>query len=136
MHRRSVGEQSICAMAAMASTKEPAAVEFSSIADEMRTSLLEYHGCEPPGEFMVGRHGTTHYKIMHPAQGASEKVVCIAVGITVNFSRKWVGTLAEGLVEDGFSVLMYDYFGHGWSVAEDMWAQYTDEIFLYRLLDY
>ena len=86
-----------------------------------------FGGAQPVGKFLRGRHGVTHYYLQSPESrgtaqtslnkaGASRLIVMAhGLGTNMNLYDEVVGPL----LDDGFTILRYDYFGHGWSAPDD-----------------
>jgi len=105
--------------------------------DELSTLTTCWNEVKPQGNFLQDRHGFTHYKLDGVENGPSAKgmvVICHGLGTSFyafeNFSTE--------LVNAGYSVLKYDYYGHGYSKycgGEDMWVDYTPDMFVDQLED-
>jgi len=76
-----------------------------------------------PGQFVKLTDGFTHYEIGGPPNGP---VVVLAAGATVPYYI-WDPTFAA-LVQAGFRVLRYDYYGRGYSDRPDM--PFTQELYV------
>mmetsp|Transcript_23091 Transcript_23091/g.34214 ORF Transcript_23091/g.34214 Transcript_23091/m.34214 type:complete len:398 (+) Transcript_23091:229-1422(+) len=89
----------------------------------------------PEGEFIKDRHGFTHFVLNSPNLLPSERgLVVLAHGLGV--SLKMYQDLAMSLVDEGFSVLRYDYYGHGYSKhGSDTWVEYSPNMFIDQLED-
>lgn len=54
----------------------------------------------------------------------------------IGTSAKALKELGSTLVADGYSVLRYDYYGHGYSkFGQNMWTKYTPDVFVDQLED-
>jgi len=85
-----------------------------------------------PGKFAQLEHGRTHYLLLGPETG---KLVVFSHGVSL-FSFVWLD-LARKLAAEGCRVLLYDFYGHGFSSIPS--CQYTIELFccqLEQLMDY
>ena len=101
------------------------------ISSSERQKITQAFGDEfPSGKFLLGRHGTTHFH-MHGTN--LEKLIVLAHGLGTN-SHIYDAMIAP-LVDAGYAVLTYDYFGHGWSVAEDRFLTYDKQVVLDQLED-
>lgn len=65
---------------------------------------------KPQGKFLKDRHGFTHYCLNCSGQGPLI-VLCHGLGTSMEAFEK----ISENLVNSGYSVLKYDYYGHGYS---------------------
>ena len=88
-------------------------------------ALRALHGVDrPPGRFVRGRNGDVTHYILEDAEGAAaaapRRVVVCAHGIGTS-TEVFAGIVAP-LLAAGFSVLRYDFPGHGWSWARDAHA--------------
>ena len=104
--------------------------------DELST-LTNVWQAQPAGKFLKGRHGITHYKVNHRKESYEKGMVILCHGL--GQSMKMYQELTDILINEGFSVLRYDYFGHGYSKYQgdknDKWIKYTTEIFVDQLED-
>jgi pimeloyl-ACP methyl ester carboxylesterase len=80
------------------------------------------------GQFVRLSDGYTHYEIGGPEGG---RVVVLAAGISVPYYI-WDPTFAA-LVQAGFRVLRYDYYGRGYSDRPDV--AYTQDFYVRQLTD-
>src|SRR4029453_11854357 len=80
------------------------------------------------GEFVRVRDGYTHFEVGGPPDGP---VVVLAAGISVPYYI-WDPTFTA-LVEAGFRVLRYDYYGRGYSDRPDI--AYTQDAYLRQLTE-
>ena len=86
----------------------------------------------PPegGVFLRGRHGVTFYTL----DGDNlDKLVVLAHGLGT--SLRIYDDFVEPLVKAGYSVLRYDYFGHGWSVPDDKIPTVDKHVLMNQLED-
>jgi pimeloyl-ACP methyl ester carboxylesterase len=75
---------------------------------------------KPPGRFLNGRYGVTHYLVEEPTSAYAKQpreVVCCAHGLGTNLHV--YDELSKALLLAGFTVLRYDYLNHGWSKSSD-----------------
>ena len=89
---------------------------------------------KPEGKFLLGRHGSTHF-IYERNNNKNKGMVILGHGLGA--SLKNFKPFADILLKNGFSVLRYDIFGHGYSKynGEDMWIKYTPDMFVDQLED-
>ena len=107
----------------------PAALYFTL--DPERLDLDAAARASAPGQFAKLSDGYTHYEIGGPADG---RVVVLAAGATVPYYI-WDPTF-KALVDAGYRVLRYDYYGRGFSDRPDV--PFTQELYvrqLHELLD-
>lgn len=98
---------------------------------EITAISTSFGSTQPVGKFLRGRHGVTHYYLQSPesrgtgqtflnAAGASRLIV-MTHGIGTNMQL--YDKVVSALLDDGFTVLRYDYFGHGWSAPDDKYSR-------------
>ena len=107
----------------------PAALYFTL--DPERLTLDAAARASAPGQFAKLADGYTHYELAGPPDG---RVVVLAAGATVPYYI-WDPTF-KALVDAGFRVLRYDYYGRGFSDRPDI--PFTQDLYvrqLYQLLD-
>ena len=107
----------------------PAALYF--ILDPERLDLDDAARRSAPGQFARLSDGYTHYELAGPAGG---RLVVLAAGATVPYYI-WDPTF-KALVDAGFRVLRYDYYGRGFSDRPDI--PFTQDLYvrqLHELLD-
>jgi len=107
----------------------PAALYF--IIDPERLDLDDAARKSAQGQFVRLSDGYTHYELAGPADG---RVVVLAAGATVPYYI-WDPTF-KALVDAGFRVLRYDYYGRGFSDRPDI--TFTQDLYvrqLHELLD-
>ena len=107
----------------------PAALYF--VIDPERLDLDAAARKSAPGQFVRLSDGYTHYELAGPP-GA--RVVVLAAGATVPYYI-WDPTF-KALVDAGFRVLRYDYYGRGFSDRPDI--AFTQDLYvrqLHELLD-
>jgi pimeloyl-ACP methyl ester carboxylesterase len=104
-----------------------------------------FGGAQPPGRFLRGRHGATHYylqssisrnaplKSMKEAGSPQKGLVLFAHGLGTNMHL--YDEMVGPLLDDGFTVLRYDYLGHGWSAPDDKYFVYNKTVMLEQLED-
>ena len=92
-------------------------------------AVASFYGAPPPGTFMRGRHGVTHYILEEPSNApadGSRRLVVLSHGIGT--STAVFQDLVGPLLEAGCSTLRYDFLAHGWSIADDHWAPYDEQV--------
>jgi pimeloyl-ACP methyl ester carboxylesterase len=107
----------------------PAALYFTL--DPERLDLDAAARAAAPGQFARLSDGYTHYELAGPAAG---RLVVLAAGATVPYYI-WDPTF-KALVDAGFRVLRYDYYGRGFSDRPDI--PFTQDLYvrqLHQLLD-
>jgi pimeloyl-ACP methyl ester carboxylesterase len=97
-------------------------------ADPERRDLDQTARSSAPGQFIKLSDGYTHYDLAGPPAG---RVVVLAAGISVPYYI-WDPTFTA-LVEAGFRVLRYDYYGRGYSDRPDI--AYTQDAYLRQLTE-
>ena len=102
----------------------PAALYFTI--DPERLDLDDTARKSAPGQFVRLSDGYTHYELAGPAGG---RVVVLAAGATVPYYI-WDPTF-KALVDAGFRVLRYDYYGRGFSDRPDI--PFTQELYVKQL---
>lgn len=105
--------------------------------NELSTLTTVWEDDEPEGKFLKGRHGITHYKVDRENNDTKSKKGMVILCHGLGRSLKMYQELTDILLKDGYSVLRYDYFGHGYSkyLGKNMWIQYTTDIFVDQLED-
>jgi Lysophospholipase len=124
----------------MMSTR-PALVDASDVFtnEELDDLLVCWNEDKPRGRFLKDRHGYTHFQIVPGGQKEKEHdaskgliVVCHGLGVSYYAFDKF----AQYLTNAGYSVLQYDYYGHGYSKYDgDMFIEYDKEMFVDQLED-
>ena len=107
----------------------PAALYF--ILDPERLDLDDAARASAPGQFVKLADGYTHYELAGPADG---RLVVLAAGASVPYYI-WDPTF-KALVDAGFRVLRYDYYGRGFSDRPDI--PFTQDLYVrqfHQLLD-
>jgi len=99
-----------------------------SVADPERLELGDAARHAAAGEFVKLTDGYTHFELAGPP-GAP--LVVLAAGFSVP-AYIWDPTFTA-LVDGGYRVLRYDYYGRGWSDRPDM--PYTDDLYVRQLSD-
>ena len=104
--------------------------------NELSAITSSWDESEPPGRFLQDRHGFTHYCLEGVEDGSSSKgtiVLCTGIGVSHHGFEFFSGYL----VAAGYSVLKYDYYGHGYSKfgGQNMWIEYSPETFVDQLED-
>ena len=100
----------------------------------------------PEGSLLKDRHGFTHYVIDRPTSTSKKEMQPSTKGIIVlshglGTSVRVYQQLAAILVDDGYTVLRYDFYNHGYSkyagglVGKDAWIKYTVDLFVDQLED-
>ena len=96
----------------------------------MSALLAAFGGKKPEGEFLKGRHGVTHFVL----RGNNlDKLIVMAHGLGTN--HYLYDKFVKPMLAQGFSVLTYDYFNHGFSVATDMFLQQDSSVLVEQLED-
>ena len=108
--------------------------------------LASFGGAPPPGRFLRGRHGATHYFLQSPGGGGDaplkslkqagpslKGLVLFAHGLGTNMHL--YDEMVGPLLDDGFAVLRYDFFGHGWSAPDNKYFVYDKTVMLEQLED-
>lgn len=125
------------AMNALAVPVKPATVQDAFSDVEISALLTSYDNPDgPPGEIIHGRHGWTHYILDLPSSSADSKgLVIICHGVLA--SSDLYKEAAEILTASGYTVLRYDFFGHGYSKWEgpDSFVEYHPDVFVDQLED-
>ena len=96
----------------------------------------------PEGSLLKDRHGFTHYIIDRPKKGMQPStkgiiVPSLLLGTSVHVYQK----LAAILVDDGYTVLRYDFYNYGYSNfagglrGKDVWMKYSPDLFVDQLED-
>lgn len=122
--------------------QEPHLIDATEAFTKEELSVLTelWGDTKPPGKFLRGRHGITHYVVDRdedqPVVKSKKGMVVLSHGMSQ--SLKTYQDLSDILVKRGFSVLRYDYFGHGYgrqSRDKDLWIKYTPDKFVDQLED-
>lgn len=101
---------------------------------DVALKLSNVYGAGPPGRFLRGRHGVTHFRLEEPVpQPAERKVAVLAHG--VGTSNALFDGMVTSLWKAGYTTLRFDFLGHGWSVADELWIRYDKDVFLAQLED-
>ena len=99
----------------------------------------------PEGSLLKDRHGFTHYIIDRPStskkgmQPSTKGIIVLSHGLGT--SVRVYHQLAAILVDDGYTVLRYDFYNHGYSkyagglFGKDVWIKYTVDLFVDQLED-
>lgn len=99
------------------------------------------YSSSPPGRFLRGKHGITHFHVQEPEGGspsARSRIAVLSHGLGTDMSL-WYGPVLDTLCKSGFRVLRYDFFGHGWSYSNETFLRYDRDIFcsqIEELLDH
>lgn len=103
--------------------------------EELDTLTACYGEETPQGKFLKETHGVTHYQVEGVDNGPSAKgLVVLAHGIGTSYYA--FEEFAQELVNAGYSVLSYDYYGHGYSkYSGDMFVDYDKDLFVDQLQD-
>jgi len=76
----------------------------------------------------------THFRLEEPVpQPAERKVAVLAHG--VGTSNALFDGMVTSLWKAGYTTLRFDFLGHGWSVADELWIRYDKDVFLAQLED-
>jgi pimeloyl-ACP methyl ester carboxylesterase len=97
-------------------------------ADPERQDIDQAVRSSAPGQFIRLSDGYTHYEMGGPS---SDRVIVLAAGISVPYYI-WDPTFAA-LVQAGFRVLRYDYYGRGYSDRPDI--AYTQDAYIRQLTE-
>lgn len=108
-------------------------------ADHFR-ALQELYGANPPGRFLKGHHGVTHflleetmnYRELSPS--GRPRIAVLAHGLGTSH-MVYDGPICKTLLDAGFRVLRYDFLGHGWSFARDTFLRYDEGVFVAQIAD-
>ena len=105
--------------------------------DEKAQLMAAWEDTEFDGKFLKGRQGVTHYKIDRRDDVKSKKgMVILSHGL--GQSLQMYEEFTDFLVGEGFSVLRYDFFGHGYSKYTGkggIWIKYTPDLLVDQLED-
>jgi alpha-beta hydrolase superfamily lysophospholipase len=115
--------------------------------EELDALLVCWNEEKPRGRFLKDRHGYTHFEFVKGGQEIGDDdddndkssrsskgliVVCHGLGVSYYAFDKFT----ECLIKAGYSVLQYDYYGHGYSKYDgDMFVEYDKEMFVDQLED-
>ena len=119
------------------STQTLESVELASFLNPGQIeAITECFGHGPTGQFVKSSQGVTHYKIteaaLEKARSPKEYVVmCHGIGTNINV----YSDLAKTLSSDGFTVIRYEFFDHGWSVLRDHKTLITEEVMVKQVDD-
>jgi len=95
-------------------------------ADPERLDIDQSVRASASGQFVRLNDGYTHYELGGPPQG---RLVVLAAGLSVPYYI-WDPTFAA-LIQAGFRVLRYDYYGRGYSDRPDL--AYTQDVYVRQL---
>jgi len=127
----------------------PALIDVSEIftKEELNALLVCWNEETPRGRFLNDRHGYTHFQFLKCEQEGQQGittddssprtskgliVVCHGLGVSYYAFDKF----AKYMNNVGYSVLQYDYYGHGYSKYDgDMFVEYDKEMFVDQLED-
>ena len=115
-------------------TAEVTLSDFMSEADQ--SSIKTVFGVDPKGKFMKGRKGYTHYMLDVPptsSKVSAKGYVCCCHGIGTNVNV--YSDLSKGLVSQGYTVLRYDFFNHGWSKSDNLYLKIDDNVMVEQVED-
>jgi len=90
----------------------------------------------PEGRFLKERHGYTHFVLDGLENGPSKKGLIVVIhGVGEN--SKNPKEFSDCIVHNGFAVLRYDFYGHGYSKygGNDPWFKYTPDMLVDQLED-
>lgn len=91
------------------------------------------YSSKPPGRFLRGRYGITHFNLQVPESGSQRlRIAVLSHGIGTSMDV-FEGPIVNELLAAGFRVLSYDFLAHGWSQADNKWLHYEKDIFLTQL---
>ena len=100
------------------------------------TAITECFGHGPTGNFLKTDLGVTHYKISEPKKekaGGTKKYVVMCHGIGTNINV--YSDLAKTLSSDGYTVIRYEFFDHGWSTLSDKATLITEDVMVKQVDD-
>ena len=89
------------------------------------------NGAGEEAQWLVGRHGVTHFKVHGKTN--LDRLIVLAHGLGTNLHV--YDEVVEPLVQEGYAVLTYDYFNHGWSVGLDKFLVYEKHVIVEQLED-
>jgi len=108
-------------------------VPLESLPAAIVHALKELYGAGPPGKFLRGKDGITHFHLEEPENPSQRpRIAVLSHGIGTSMGV-FDGTIRQGLLKAGFRVLRYDFLGHGWSVADETFMRYDKEMMLTQL---
>ena len=117
---------------------KPILVQPTQIYSPNELEVLQscWDGSNPEGGFLKERHGYTHFVLDGLENGPSKKGMIVVIH-GVGESSKNPKEFADCLVHNGFSVLRYDFYGHGYSKygGNDPWFKYTPDMLVDQLED-
>mgnify|MGYP000523200192 CR=1 FL=1 len=91
-------------------------------------AATEAFGKGPEGFFVRGRHGVTHCTI----DGEGPLVILShGLGTSMHIYDEFVPLLTQA----GFRCLRFDFFNHGFSLADDTFIKYTNEVAVDQMQD-
>lgn len=106
---------------------------------EYNSLLLSWNNAPPEGKFLKDRHGYTHFVLDKPKDEVACRKGMIVLAHGIGTSLSMFKSTASSLTKEGYSVLRYDYYNHGYSKYEeegkDMWVKYTPDLFVDQLED-
>jgi pimeloyl-ACP methyl ester carboxylesterase len=105
-----------------------AAASLYAVADPERLELTDAVRASASGQFVKLTDGYTHFELGGPPSGP---LVVLAAGYSVPYYI-WDPTF-KALVDAGYHVLRYDYFGRGLSDRPDV--PYTDDFYMRQLTE-
>merc|ERR1712232_1222926 len=100
---------------------------------KLYATLPPRYSAAPPGRFLRGQHGITHFNLQVPESSAPRaRIAVLSHGIGTSMDV-FEGPIVKNLLAAGFRVLSYDFLAHGWSHADNMWMHYEKDVFLTQL---
>jgi len=98
---------------------------------ECYKALPKRYSSKPPGRFLRGKHGVTHFHLQEPKSSGGQKprIAVLSHGIGTSM-EVFEGPIVKELLQAGFRVLGYDFLAHGWSRADNKWLHYEKDVFL------
>jgi len=97
---------------------------------ECYMALPKRYSSKPPGRFLRGKHGITHFHLQEPPSGGQRsRIAVLSHGIGTSM-EVFEGPIVKELLQAGFRVLGYDFLAHGWSRADNKWLHYGKDVFL------
>ena len=122
----------------------PEIVAFEDVFDASEQAVLTTVWDEqgPEGKFVKGRHGYTHYVVDGGEEGASASTTGARGGLIilahgVGTSSHMYRSLARFLVTAGYTVIRYDFFGHGYSKLDtpNIWIPFEPDMYIDQVED-
>ncbi len=87
----------------------------------------------PEGKLLRDRHGFTRYVLEKPDSGKGKGLIVLIHGLGTSLTM--YKETSDKLIEEGYSVLRYDFYGHGYSKHKDLFFEYTADVMADQLED-